>query len=249
MELSGRGPTPACPEGQALLNRLWGTGETLTLVGAALDEVAAWAAAARAEGRRVAVAPGPEGLGVEGSARATVATLRAARAARLRVIVTTPLTRSNARVLAGLPGLLADVAAAGWQVVVPGVPVSARPAAPVGPPPPRLAVVVPYALQAIAAAERAGIAAVITGVPLCLLGPMGDRCLPAPPRAYVEACAGCPARAQCPGVDAGYLDRFGGAELSPRGVAPTGEGGRRERLHALFAEVTLTVGEGSCWPI
>jgi hypothetical protein len=294
-----RGLTPTCPEGQVLLSRIQGTGETLTLIGATPEQVAAWAAAVRAGGRgRLAVAPGPQALdaaafarlveagvdelrvrlyavdaaahdyhaGVEGSARATVAMLRAARAAGLRALVTTPVTRANVRVLAGVPGLLADVAAAGWRVLVPAAAGAdgpgpgasgsahegrepARPGPAVGPPP-RLAIVAPYALQAIAAAERAGIPAGIEGLPLCLLGPLRDRGLPLPARTYGSACGACPARAGCPGVDAGYLEHFGGAELSPRALSPAGGAGRRgERLGDMFSGPWIETGTDGCWPI
>lgn len=285
MGLNGRAPelTVACPEGQALLYRLRETGETLTLGGATIEAIAAWAAALRAGGGgRLAVAPGPAGLdagaiaalvaagvaelrarvyavdaaahdyhaGVEGSARATIGMLRAARAAGLRVLVTTPVTRANVRTLAGVPGLLADVAVAGWRVLVPGASggevAGTRPG--VGPPP-RLAIVAPYALQAIAAAERAGIVAGIEGVPLCLLGPLRDRSVPLPARAYGAACDVCPGRADCPGVDAAYLERFGAAELSPRALAGTRGARRGERLRDMFSGPWIEAGEEPCWPI
>jgi hypothetical protein len=152
----------------------------------------------------------------DGGFRRVVARLRAARADRVPAAVTTPISRSNARVLAALPGLLADLGVAGWRIAVPEVggvwreKFDARV--------PRLALALPYALQALALAERAGIAAGIAGAPLCLLGPLRGRVLPVRARAFAAGCAGCPARADCPGVDQAYLRRFAGDELWPRAL-------------------------------
>lgn len=250
------------------------------LSGGSLDEIAAWAMAARAAGfSRVMQAIGPEGLDaegiararaagidglhvalwaadaaahdfhaeVQGSLRATVATLRAARVERVPVVVTTVLTRSNARVLPALPGLLADVAVAGWRVVVPAVAgtFAARFDALV----PRLALALPFALQAIVAAERAGVPAGLAGAPLCLLGPLRERVVPARARAYAGACEGCPGRAECPGVDAAYLRRFAGDELSPRALrAADGRPGGHV-LSRMFSGPWIRIAEGPCSPI
>ncbi|PCC66710.1 hypothetical protein SAMN02745121_00560 [Nannocystis exedens] len=275
------GVEPSGPEGQGLLNMLRGTGATLTLAGAGREAIAAWAAAARAAGfARVLAAPGPGGLtaeelaalqaagidglrvrvyaaeaaahdyhaGREGSFRATSGTLRAARTARLPVTVTTPLTRSNLRVLAAVPGLLVDAGALGWQVAV----VAEVHAPGLGAVAPRLAVALPYALQAIVAAERAGLGAAIAGAPLCLLGPLRDRAVPSPALAFAEGCGDCGLRTRCPGVDGGYLRRFGPGELVPPrpGDARAGAGGpRAKRLQDMFSGPWLEVSEGACWPI
>lgn len=153
--------------------------------------------------------------GSAGSFRATVALLRAARARRLPVVVTTPLTRSNARVLAALPGLLVDVAAIGWCVQVPATEAAAVTRSP-GAVMPRLGVALPYALQAMTAAGRAGVVTAIAGAPLCLLGPLRERSVPGPSRAYAACCDGCGLRAQCVGIDAAYLERVGAGELAPQ---------------------------------
>lgn len=164
--------------------------------------------------------------GEDGSLRRTLARLRAARASRVPALVTTPISRSNARVLAALPGLLADVGARGWRLAVIEWELEARA--------PRLALALPYALQAIASAERAGVAAGIAGAPVCLLGPLRGRALPAAQRAFAGACEGCPARAECPGVAAGYLRRFGGDELSPRALRAA-EGSLSQVLRDMFS--------------
>lgn len=259
--------------------RLRGTGEALTLAGS-FEEMAVWIAAARAAGvARVLAAPGPAGLtgeevaalkaagidglrvrlyaaeaaahdwhaGREGSFRAATATLRAARAARLPVTVTTPLTRSNTRVLAAVPGLVADVGALGWQV---SVVAESRPQGR-GAVAPRLAVAVPYALQALVAAERAGLLAAIAGAPLCLLGPLRDRAVPSPTLAFAASCGECGLRASCPGVDGEYLRRFDAGELTPArsGEASAAGGSRAKRLRDMFSGPWLELSEASCWPI
>lgn len=230
------------PEGQGLPARSQETGEAWVLAGPRA-QVLARASEALARGVRVGIAVGGEAIdraeiramiaagigelhavlhaadaaahdflaGAEGSLQATVATLRAARVERVPVAVTTPLSRSNTRVLAGLPGLLADVEAAAWRVVVRAGSEGLTP---------RLTVALPFALQAIVAAERVGVAAAIEGAPLCLLGPLRGRSLPGAVRSFAPVCAECPSRAACPGVDPEYLRRFAGEELSPRALRP-----------------------------
>jgi hypothetical protein len=152
----------------------------------------------------------------EGGFRRTIALLRAARAMKVRAVVTTPLGRSNARVLAALPGLLADLAVVGWRIMVPAVDGAWREQ--FDSRVPRLALAIPYALQAIVTAERAGVEAGIAGAPLCLLGPLRGRALPERARAFAAECERCPARGECSGVDPAYLQRFAGDELSPRAL-------------------------------
>jgi len=184
--------------------------------------------------------------GREGSFRATAGLLRAARTMRVATTVSTPLTRSNARVLAALPGLLVDVAASGWcvQVLLETAGEQAHASGVI----PRLGVALPYALQAIAAAERAGLGAAMTGAPACLLGPLRERSVPSTARAFAECCGDCELRGGCVGVDAGYLQRFGAGELTPqrRGAAA---GERAKRLRDMFSGPCLEVAEGRCWPI
>ncbi|MCY1058375.1 hypothetical protein OV142_25085 [Nannocystis sp. SCPEA4] len=280
MELSVRA-APSSPEGQDALNMLRGTGATLTLVGGDVEALTGWASAARSAGfTRVAVAPGPAALtgealaelvaaGVgairarlyaadsgahdwhaklEGSFRATTTLLRAARALRVPATVRTPLTRSNARVLAALPGLLVDVAAVGWCVEV----IAEEEREPAGGLVPRLGVALPYALQAIAAAERAGLAAAVEGAPACLLGPLREREVPSPARAFARCCDDCGLRGGCVGIDTGYLRRFGAGELAARGrtaAEPTVVGPRAKRLQDMFSGPCLEIAEGACWPI
>lgn len=252
--LEAGGAAPDSPEGHALLARLRARVDRVSFVGGepTLDAaLPGWISAARAAGfSRIGLqthgrAPGLARLreagltdlqlslhaadpaahdflvGAPGALRAATATLRAARELSLRTGVVTVLARSNLRVLAGLPGLLADLGAAAWLVAAPAL---AGRAAAIDGVAPRLALALPHALQAIAHAQRLGVPALLSGAPLCLLGPLRARALPPAldprPRAYADACEGCPARAACPGVDPAYLRRFGGAELSPRALRP-----------------------------
>lgn len=127
--------------------------------------------------------------------------------------VSTALTRSNLRSLVGLAAWLGERGVAAWRIVVlRGVRDGVTP---------RLAVALPYALQALALAGQRGVAGWIDGAPHCLLGPFRGAALGGP-RAYAAGCAGCPARGACPGVDAGYLERFGDGELSARALRDAG---------------------------
>ena len=73
----------------------------------------------------------------------------------------------------------------------------------------------PHALHAAERARRLGLPTVIVDAPRCLLGPFAAHAEVTRARAFAPACDLCAARAQCPGVDAGYLARFGADELTP----------------------------------
>jgi hypothetical protein len=179
--------------------------------------------------------------GREGSfARARDGTA-AARRAGLDVVVTTVLTRSSYRVLAELDVLLSSAGAAAFAIELPVA--RGRAEESFDRVMPRLALALPFALHALARIEKRGIAAFIRGAPICLLGPFAARALPSEARAFGAACASCPARDACPGVDAEYLARFEGDELRARSdtriVAPT----ERERALA-----RMFVGPGELAP-
>lgn len=152
--------------------------------------------------------------GVPGSFARALSAIGVLRAHGVTVVATTVLTRSNFRVLADIPRLLSTRGVAGWLVAVPHV--AGRAAIAFDRVIPRLALATPFALHALATARTLGLPAWIRGVPHCLLGPYGAHALPEPPRAYGTMCTDCPARKHCSGVDAMYLQRFGGDELSPR---------------------------------
>ncbi len=166
-------------------------------------------------------------VGVPGSFAVAVARIDRARALGVAVAVSSLLTRSSAQVIAELPAWLHARGVGAWRISVPrvvgAVPRVASPSqvASVGALDgllPRLSAALPHALQALARAKGLGVPAGIGGAPHCLLGPFNHVTLPEPPRGYAPVCEGCPARARCPGVDAGYLRRFAGDELSPRGL-------------------------------
>jgi len=165
--------------------------------------------------------------GRPGSFAVAVARIDRARALGIAVSVSSLLTRSNAAVLGELPAWLHARGIRAWRIAVPRVSGAVRRVA--GPSQvasvgaidgllPRLGAALPHALQALARAAVRGLPAGIGGAPHCLLGPFVSVTLPEPPRAYAPVCERCPARARCPGVDAGYLRRFAGDELSPRGL-------------------------------
>jgi len=167
--------------------------------------------------------------GVAGRFEASAAAIRRARAAGVAVAVSSLLTRSSAPVLVGVPAWLQAEGVAAWRVAaIEGDGRLLRGAA-VGPYDglvPRLSVALPHALQAL---SRAGLPAYLGGAPACLLGPFAAAMLPGPPRAFVPACAACPARAGCRGVESDYLERFGGDELRAanlRALGPTVAGPR-----------------------
>jgi hypothetical protein len=149
--------------------------------------------------------------GVPGSFVEALAGLTAARASNLPVVVTTVLTRSNFRSLDALPRFLAARGVAAWLVSVTRS--GGRLRDDFDRVMPRLGLALPFALNALGAGESLGLSVWIAGAPRCLLGEYARWRLPEEPRAFGVACDGCPARAGCAGVDAAYLERFGGDEL------------------------------------
>jgi Radical SAM superfamily len=156
--------------------------------------------------------------GRAGSFADILGAIHAARTRELAVVVTTVLTRSNFRVLAAIPPLLAARAVAGWFVTVPVF--AGRAAALRDRVAPRLGLAIPFALHALAAARALKVPSWIVGAPLCLLGPFASHALGDEPRAYAPACDACAARPACSGVDPEYLARFGGDELGARDAPP-----------------------------
>lgn len=150
--------------------------------------------------------------GALGSFLESVAGASAARAAGVTLVATTVLTRSNFRSLGEMPAWLASRGVAAWRVLLPVA--AGRAILAFDRVLPRMAMALPSALHALESARKAGLGAWIQGAPLCLLGPYAARALPEAPRAYGEACRECSARGVCAGVDARYLERFQGDELS-----------------------------------
>ncbi|AKF03202.1 radical SAM protein [Sandaracinus amylolyticus] len=156
--------------------------------------------------------------GREGSFDVLWSGVAAARAAGLRVVATTVLTRSDFRVLSEIPILLQARGVEAWHVAVP----LARGAASddFDRVYPRLALALPFALHALEIARRVGLRAYVSGAPLCLLGPIASRSITTSARSFHERCDGCAAREVCPGLDPIYLARFDGDELRAREDRP-----------------------------
>lgn len=152
--------------------------------------------------------------GRAGSFEALFAAAARARSAGRTVLVTTPLTRSTYRVVGTLPLLLRARGVSAWRMHVvelgPGAPKTLAP---------RLALALPFALHALASAQRLELPAFVSGAPLCLLGPYASLRIETRARAYGAACTACPARSACPGLDRAYLDAFGEGELRPAKAA------------------------------
>lgn len=182
--------------------------------------------------------------GIEGSFAEAIDGLAAARHASLTTVVTTVLTRSNARSLAALAPWLASQSVAAWTIAIPRT--TGRLSSAFDRVFPRLAMAMPHALHALSVAQQKRVTVFLRGAPLCMLGPFAGRNLPDTPRAYdPRQCDSCPSRSWCPGSDARYLQRFGGDELSQTRAPihePPAFSSREQALAAMF------VGEGPGGP-
>ncbi len=173
--------------------------------------------------------------GVPGSFVSVALALAAARAARLPVVVTTVLTRSNARGLTEVARWLAARGANAWCIAVPRT--RGRAAELFDRVVPRLGVAMPFALHAVQTAESLRLPTFVRGAPLCVLGPFARVAIADDSRAHGEACNACPARAACPGVEPEYLARFAGDELSPREPIAASPDARLVRMFVGSGEV------------
>lgn len=162
--------------------------------------------------------------GVDGSFVAVKSGLEATRAVGLTVAITTVVTRSNFRILAALPSLLARLGVSAWLLALPRAAGRARRS--FDRVMPRLGLALPFALHALDAARRLGVPAFIQGAPLCKLGTLARHSLAEEPRAYGVVCESCAARSECSGVDPLYLTQFGGDELQACSVPPRDEDAR-----------------------
>lgn len=149
--------------------------------------------------------------GRAGAFAEAAARLRAARVDGVTLEVETPLTRSSYRVLAAMPVVLAAHGVTRWRLRVLAE-ADVEPAA-IMRTIPRLAMALPHALHAATRARALAIAPTLVDAPHCLLGPFAPLAATERVREYAAPCESCRARAQCPGVDAGYLARFGAGEL------------------------------------
>ncbi|MBL8911311.1 MAG: radical SAM protein [Archangium sp.] len=156
-----------------------------------------------------------------GSFSAVMTAMGIARARGLALVASTVVTRSNFRVLAPLPQLLASKGVVAWQLAMANV--AGNAAGAMDRVVPRHALALPYVLHALEAARRLGIEGFVRDAPLCLLGPFASRNVGPPGEASrfgAQTCTDCAARSTCPGVDATYLARFGAEELKSLTAAP-----------------------------
>jgi hypothetical protein len=154
--------------------------------------------------------------GREGSYLELMAGIAAARAEGLTLVAATVLTRSNFRGLDALARLIHQKGISAWSMVIPHA--AGRAEKNFDRVIPRLAMALPFALHAASLAQKLGLPVFLDGAPLCLLGPFAHLSLRGRTRSYAPVCDGCAARGDCPGVDARYLSRFEGDELSVRGA-------------------------------
>ncbi len=150
--------------------------------------------------------------GRAGSFAVAVARLHQARAEGATIEVDTPLTRSSYRVLAAMPVVLAAHGVTRWRLRV-LIEHEVEPSA-ILRTIPRLAMALPHALHAATRARALAIAPRLVDAPHCLLGPLAALASTERGRGYAAPCESCRARARCPGVDPGYLTRFGAGELT-----------------------------------
>lgn len=163
-------------------------------------------------------APHDHVVGRAGAFDQLLASIGSATSAGLDVVATTVVVRSNYRNLQELPRLLLALRIRGWQVAFPVG--AGRAGALVDSVVPRLAMALPFALMAVDQAAKAGLPTWVSGVPACLLGPFAAKRLPGRSSGvFGTACEGCPSRSHCTGIDAGYVARFGTAEVVAREVA------------------------------
>jgi hypothetical protein len=164
---------------------------------------------------------------VNGSFAALMTAMGIARARGLTLVASTVVTRSNFRVLAPIPQLLASKGVVAWQLGMSNV--AGNAVGGMDRVVPRHALALPYVLHALEAARRLGIEGFVRDAPLCLLGPYADRSSsPAGDAAHLAAaaCASCAGREACPGIDPTYVARFGADELTaltqpPPAAAPS----------------------------
>jgi hypothetical protein len=180
--------------------------------------------------------------GVEGSFAALAERTRTGT-----VVASTLLTRSSYRDLGRIATWLAAHRAKAWAIIV------LRTEGPIAADfdrlTPRLALAIPFALRAIDAARKLGIAAVLHDAPLCLLGPHAVRARRTAPRSFPPRCEGCAARPACAGLDPRYLERFGDGELRPIAAVPEPEPDPIERAFGdAYASLAARTGTNSSQP-
>lgn len=138
------------------------------------------------------------------------------RQAGVPFVVTSVVTRSNARGLDALAALLVELRAAAWMIAWPEV--AGRAVAAFDRTIPRYGIAVPFVLHAVSTAMRRRLPVALAGFPRCVLGPFDRLAVASRPRAFATPCEHCDAQARCPGVAPEYRARFGEDELHARTV-------------------------------
>lgn len=133
-----------------------------------------------------------------------------ARAHGLAAVVVTDASRSGARVLRETGALMARLGVSAWLLHGPWTAPELAP-----PQLPRIALTMPFVLDAALRAQKAGIEVALLGMPLCLLGPHHGLAIASVHAADGEPCVRCAARASCSGIGPTYRATYGATELRP----------------------------------
>jgi MoaA/NifB/PqqE/SkfB family radical SAM enzyme len=154
-----------------------------------------------------------------GSFDRALAAAEGLRRAGVPFVVSSVVTRSNARGLDGLAVRLCEMGAAAWTIVWPEI--AGRAGAAFDRTIPRFGIAVPFVLHAVSSAMRRRLPVALAGFPRCTLGPFERLGLPARARGFAPVCDGCAARPGCPGAAPEYLARFGADELHAKDPSAT----------------------------
>lgn len=146
-----------------------------------------------------------------GSFDRALAAAEGLRRASVPFVVSSVVTRSNARGLDGLAVRLGEIGAAAWAIVWPEI--AGRATEAFDRTIPRLGIAVPFVLHAASTAMRRRLPVALAGFPRCTLGPFERLGLPGRARGFAPVCDGCAARPGCSGAAPEYLARFGADEL------------------------------------
>ena len=162
------------------------------------------------------VASGHDLVHGDGAHARAIGTLRDVVSAGLNAIVTTTITRSNARSAAGIASELARARVAAWSLSL----ARADDALSAAQRLPSLGVTMPHVLRGADAAGRSGIEVCFRGFPHCVLGPYARWAIATAADARGAPCDDCRARRGCPGLAPSHRERFGTRELRHLEVAP-----------------------------
>jgi pyruvate-formate lyase-activating enzyme len=171
--------------------------------------------------------------GVADSFKQTVSGIRRAGEAGLKVAVTTVVTRSNMRHLAEIAAALRVLSVDRWRLryvrkVGRAREDGSRLLA-------RWDMAVPFMLEAAERATANGCVVVSSGLPTCIAPALRHHDEDEAGNRFGTVCDGCSARETCAGVDPGYLELYGQAELLAfnENDRPAVPDGRQSEAHDL----------------